>query len=82
MADLWRAGDAVALASSRPEVPIALVYSPADELVPSRFSEEFAAAARRGGHLVTVHVIRNAGHHDLYAPRTVAEMLADWISAL
>ena len=50
----WDAANPVLLADQRPDVPVLLLHGDADELVPTQFSTDFAAALRAGGHHVTL----------------------------
>ena len=44
----WDAANPVLLADQRPDVPVLLLHGDADELVPTQFSTDFAAALQAG----------------------------------
>ncbi|HEY8719621.1 alpha/beta hydrolase family protein [Pengzhenrongella sp.] len=67
---------------SRPGVPALLLHGRADSLVPVKFTTEFAAALRSGGHQVTVDLVRGVDHSGIYRTDVAAHRLIDWINAL
>jgi hypothetical protein len=47
-----------------------------------KFTTEFAAALRSGGHQVTVDLVRGVDHSGIYRTDVAAHRLIDWINAL
>jgi acetyl esterase/lipase len=80
--DAWEAGNPLNQAGSRPTVPVLLVHGADDELVPTSFTTEFAAALESADHPTTVEMIAGAGHHDVYAAPTTGDVISSWISQL
>ena len=55
------------LAAQRPDVPVLLLHGDADEVVPTPFSTDFAAALSAGGHPVTLSILPGEDHGEVYA---------------
>lgn len=79
---LWESGNPVLRAGLRPEVPVLLIHGDADDLVPTSFTTEFAAALERGGHVVTVEIVTGADHHEIYSAGASGGLIADWTEQL
>lgn len=80
--EAWRRGNPVEQAGSRREVPVLLLHGDADEVVTISYTNGFAQALRRGGHEVTVEIVPGADHDSIYAPDTIGEVVAGWVTSL
>ncbi|HEX6148015.1 MAG TPA: alpha/beta hydrolase, partial [Acidimicrobiia bacterium] len=79
---LWESGNPVLRAGLRPEVPVLLIHGDADDLVPTWFTTEFAAALEEGGHPVTVEIVAGADHHEIYSAGASGALIAEWAEEL
>lgn len=75
----WSPGNPLTLADQRPEVPVLLMHGTADTLVPSSFTEQFAAALQDGGHEVSVEYVPDADHATIYSAPVAAPAIIDWL---
>jgi len=78
----WDAANPVLLADQRPDVPVLLLHGDADEVVPTEFSTDFAAALRGGGHHVTVGILPGVDHGEVYWADVAAAPVVQWLSDL
>jgi acetyl esterase/lipase len=78
----WAAGNPLEWVDARPSLPVLLAHGDADDLVPTFFTRRFADALRAAGHPVTVVIVPNADHHDLYDASVVAVPITRWITLL
>lgn len=76
--ELWRDGNPLTWAGSRPEVPVLLVHGEADEMLPVSFTEEMAEALERSGHDVVAEYPAGARHNDLFRSEVILAQLVDW----
>jgi len=77
----WDAANPVLLAAQRPDVPVLLLHGDADELVPTQFSTDFAAALRAGGHHVTLSILPGVNHGEVYAADVAAAPVLRWLAS-
>jgi acetyl esterase/lipase len=75
----WTAGNPVALAGQRREVPVLLVHGAADRVVPTSFTEQFAAALDSGGHEVTTQYPAGVDHATVYSAEVAEPIIAEWL---
>lgn len=80
--DLWERGNPLQHADRRPQLPALLLHGSADPLVPTSFTEAFAAALEAGGHDTTKHVVEGADHLEILRPEFSAEHIIEWIERL
>lgn len=80
--DLWKDGNPLTHAGSRPDVPVLLLHGRDDPLVPVSFTTDFATALRKGGHPVTVDLVADADHSGIYRADVAAPRLVEWITGL
>jgi acetyl esterase/lipase len=78
--DDWAAGNPVALAGLRPDLPVLLVHGTDDPLVPVSFSEQFAEALRQGGHPVDLQTLDGVDHDTVYRADNAGPVITDWVS--
>jgi acetyl esterase/lipase len=78
----WDPGNPVVQAADRPELPVLLVHGTADDLVPLRFSEQFADALENGGHPVDLLILDGVDHHSVYSPENAGAAITDWLRRL
>ena len=78
----WQAGNPVAQADNRTEVPVLLLHGEDDPLVPVSFTTDFAAALKDAGHPVTVDLVPGVDHSGIYQADVAAAPLITWIDAL
>jgi len=81
-AALWKDGNPLTHADSRPDVPVLLLHGRADPVVPVSFTTRFAVALKDGGHQVTVELVAGADHVGTYQADVAAPRLVDWIDNL
>jgi acetyl esterase/lipase len=72
----WEAGNPLAYAAERPDVPFLLLHGDEDEVVAVSFTEGFAAALEAGGHPVEVQVLPGIDHRQVADPLVVADLIA------
>ncbi|MFC5382338.1 alpha/beta hydrolase family protein [Aquipuribacter nitratireducens] len=77
--DDWDAGDPVALAGRRPELPVLLVHGSADTVVPLTATYTFWQALRAGGHTVDIAYPDGADHHTVYSADVAAPVVEEWL---
>jgi acetyl esterase/lipase len=80
--ELWEAGNPVARAGLRSEIPVLLLHGDHDDLVPMSFTTGFARALEEGGHPTTVEVVEGADHHDIYQAAVAGATIVDWVADL
>jgi acetyl esterase/lipase len=80
--ELWEAGNPLARAGLRPEIPVLLLHGDHDDLVPMSFTTGFARALEEGGHVTTVEVVEGANHHDIYQAAATGDIIVDWVEDL
>ncbi|MGA8046923.1 MAG: alpha/beta hydrolase fold domain-containing protein [Dermatophilaceae bacterium] len=78
----WLDGNPLILNDRRPDLPVLLVHGTADTLVPVSFTDDFAAALRRGGHDVTTVYPDGVTHDTVYSAEVAAPIIADWLAAI
>ena len=78
----WDAANPVLLADQRPDVPVLLLHGDADELVPTQFSSDFAAALQAGGHHVTLRILPGVNHGEVYGADVAAAPVVQWLADL
>lgn len=78
----WLGGDPLILNDRRPDLPVLLVHGTADTLVPVGFTDDFAAALRRGGHDVTTVYPDGVTHDTVYSAEVAAPIIAGWLAAI
>lgn len=76
----WDAGNPVAHAGLRPDLPVLLVHGTADPLVPAAFSEQFAEALQQGGHPVELQTLDGVDHDTVYGAENAGPVITDWIN--
>jgi acetyl esterase/lipase len=76
----WDAGNPVAQAGLRPDLPVLLAHGAADPLVPVEFSEQFAEALRQGGHPVELQTLDGVDHDTVYSAENAGPVITDWIN--
>lgn len=76
--ELWRDGNPLTWADSRPEVPVLLLHGEADEMLPVFFTEDMAEALEEGGHDVTAQYPAAARHNDLFRSEVLLAPLVEW----
>ncbi len=75
----WSPGDPMQLANNRPNVPVLLVHGLSDDVVPTWFTEQFAAALEAGGHPVDVLYPDQADHFSIVSADVAAPIIAAWL---
>jgi acetyl esterase/lipase len=78
----WRTASAFTWVANRPELPVLLAHGDRDELVPESFTTRFATALEQGGHAVSVDIVPDAGHHEIYSPDAVGAGMVRWVATL
>jgi len=78
----WNAANPVLLADRRPEVPVLLLHGDSDELVPDQFSTDFAAALEAGSHPVTLNILADVDHGEVYSAPVAAAPVVRWLRSL
>ena len=76
--EMWRDGNPLSWAASRPEVPVLLMHGDADELLPVWFTQTMADALAEGGHEVVATYPDGATHNDLFRSEWLLDDLVDW----
>jgi len=66
-------------ADQRPDLPVLLVHGTADDLVPTWFTEDFAAALTAGGHDVTTEYPERVTHLTVFRPEVAGPLIAAWL---
>lgn len=75
----WDEGNPTAYAVQRPEVPALLMHGAADDMVPTTFTRDFAAALTDGGHEVDTVYPEGADHFSVISPDVAGPAIADWL---
>ena len=75
----WSAGDPMQLAANRPQMPVLLVHGLSDDVVPTWFTEQFAAALEDGGHGVTALYPDRADHFSIFSAELAGPIIAEWL---
>lgn len=78
----WLDGNPLILSDRRPDLPVLLVHGTADTVVPVRFTDDFAAALRRGAHDVTTVYPDGVTHNTVYSAEVAAPIIADWLATV
>ena len=80
--ELWAQGRPHTYVASAPDgLAMLFVHGDADELVPVAMSEDLYLAADRAGTDARLTVLPGVGHSEVNAPRVVAELITEWLSA-
>lgn len=80
--DLWSRGRPHTYLTRAPDdVDMLFIHGDADELVPVAMSEDLFVAAERAGIPVQLQVLAGIGHGEVNAPRAVAALIDDFVSA-
>ncbi len=81
-AAVWADANPVLLAARRPELPVLLLHGADDGVVAPRFSTDFAAALRSGGHPTTLTIVPGEDHDGIYTAQVAAGPVASWLADL
>jgi acetyl esterase/lipase len=77
----WSQGDPMQHAGNRPEMDVLLVHGTADDVVPTWFSEQFAAALLAGGHNVTALYPAGVDHSSVYSAAVAGPIISAWLGS-
>lgn len=75
----WAAGDPVALAGNRPDLPVLLVHGDADTLVPVSATYALMRALLDAGHPVEVSYLEDVDHHTVYTADVAGPVVEEWL---
>ncbi len=76
----WEAGNPLALAGNRPDLPVLLIHGTADTLVPISFSKQFAQALQQAGHPVEMRALDGVDHDTVYTAENASPVITDWLA--
>jgi acetyl esterase/lipase len=75
----WAAGDPVALAGDRPDLPVLLVHGDADTLVPVSQTYALMQPLLEAGHPVEVSYLEGVDHHTVYTADVAGPVVEQWL---
>ena len=77
--DLWRNGNPRTWADRDPPISALLIHGGADPIVPASFTQEFGETLRAAGHDISIELLADADHDDVYQARVIAPIVINWI---
>lgn len=80
--EAWASANPVTRAGLRPDVPVLLLHGADDDVVPTAFAEQFAAALEEHGHPTTTQVVPDVDHLEIFGADVATEPIASWLSGL
>jgi acetyl esterase/lipase len=76
---LWRNGNPRTWADRDPSSSALLIHGGADPIVPVSFTQEFGETLRAAGHGVSIELLPDADHDDVYQAHVIAPIVIGWI---
>lgn len=77
--EAWADGNPLAWAAERPDLPVLLVHGEADDVVPTWFTTDLAAALEAGGHDVRTELLPDVDHMEVIRPDVVGDLVTGWV---
>jgi acetyl esterase/lipase len=76
----WARADPLRRGTDRPELDVLLLHGTSDDAVAPGASDRLASALREGGHDVTLTLLPDVDHDEVYAADTAAPLITDWVT--
>jgi acetyl esterase/lipase len=76
---VWRSGNPRTWVDRHPPISALLIHGGADATVPASFTQEFGETLRAAGHGVSIKMLADADHDDVYQADLIAPIVTSWI---